>query len=63
MSADEDMWAVADQLRSLVDRNLVQAEHHGSAVRYRLLETIREYGVTKLAERVRNGRRDSKCAS
>ena len=43
---------VLDLLTRLVDRSLVLAEQHGTeATRYRLLETLRAYGVNRLAER------------
>jgi predicted ATPase/transcriptional regulator with XRE-family HTH domain len=40
---------VLDVLTRLVDKSLVQVEQHGDTVRYRLLETIRQYAVEKLA--------------
>src|SRR5207244_3940868 len=42
--------AVLDGLSGLVDKSLVQAEAQGSAERYRLLETIRQYAREKLVE-------------
>ena len=42
-------WGVLDQLSSLVDKSLVVAETTGEASRYRLLETIRQYALDKLA--------------
>ncbi len=42
--------AVLDLLASLVDQSLVLAEERDSAVRYRLLETVRQYGLERLAE-------------
>jgi hypothetical protein len=47
---DVDVLDVADLLGSLVDKSLVVAEQAGPAVRYRLLETIRQYAAEKLAE-------------
>ena len=41
---------VADLLGSLVDKSLVVAEPAGSALRYRLLETIRQYAAERLGE-------------
>ena len=41
--------AILDLLSSLVDRSLVVAEERGPAVRYRLLETIRQYASERLA--------------
>src|SRR5262249_38310268 len=35
--------AVLDLLMRLVDKSLVVAEEHGDAVRYRLLDTVRQY--------------------
>ena len=42
---------VLNRLSSLVDKSLVQADPAGTALRYRLLETIREYSAEKLSER------------
>jgi predicted ATPase/DNA-binding CsgD family transcriptional regulator len=42
--------AVLDVLGSLVDQSLVTAEHSGPEARYGLLETVRQYGLEKLAE-------------
>jgi predicted ATPase/DNA-binding XRE family transcriptional regulator len=41
---------VTDLLGSLVDKSLVVAEPAGPALRYRLLETIRQYAAERLAE-------------
>ncbi|WIE64654.1 BTAD domain-containing putative transcriptional regulator [Curtobacterium sp. MCLR17_036] len=41
-----------DDLAELVEQSLVQlVEHDGEPVRYRLLETVREFGAARLAER------------
>ena len=40
---------VLDQLDSLVDKSLVQAERRDGAIRYRLLETVRQYAAEQLA--------------
>jgi predicted ATPase/DNA-binding SARP family transcriptional activator len=41
-----------DDLAELVEQSLVQlVEHEGEPVRYRLLETVREFGSARLAER------------
>ena len=40
---------VVDLLTQLVDRGLVQAEEHSGAMRYRLFETLRQYGAEHLA--------------
>jgi hypothetical protein len=42
---------VLDLLDSLVDRSLVLAEESGGELRYRMLETVREYALEKLRER------------
>jgi predicted ATPase/class 3 adenylate cyclase/DNA-binding CsgD family transcriptional regulator len=41
---------VFDLVVSLVDQSLVIADDQASAVRYRLLETVRQYGLERLAE-------------
>ncbi len=41
---------VLDLLARLVDRSLVIAEEQGEAVRYRLLDTVRRYGLERLLE-------------
>jgi predicted ATPase/class 3 adenylate cyclase len=43
-----DEFDVADLLGSLVDKSLVVADHAAGSVRYRLLETIRQYGAQEL---------------
>src|SRR5204862_1884436 len=43
-----DPDAVFDLLAALVARSLVVAEEHGPQTRYRLLETIRQYGEQRL---------------
>jgi predicted ATPase/class 3 adenylate cyclase len=40
-----------DHLDALVDKSLVQADDSSGTVRYRLLETVREYAAARLAER------------
>ena len=45
---DIDEYEVMDLLASLVDKSLVVAEASESQTRYRLLETMREYGSEKL---------------
>jgi len=47
---DIDPDAVFEQLASLVAQSLVVAEEHGPETRYRLLETIRQYGEQHLNE-------------
>jgi predicted ATPase/class 3 adenylate cyclase/DNA-binding CsgD family transcriptional regulator len=50
--ADEvlDRFAILDLLASLVDKSLVVAEERDASVRYRLLETVRQYGLERLFE-------------
>jgi non-specific serine/threonine protein kinase len=43
-------YAVLDLLAQLVDKSLVLAEEQHGAVRYRLLETIRQYAADRLLE-------------
>ncbi|WP_315987478.1 ATP-binding protein [Actinomadura sp. HBU206391] len=43
----EDIY---DLVAGLIDKSIVVREDHGGGVRYRLLETIRQYGRTLLAE-------------
>jgi hypothetical protein len=47
---DIEVPDVADLLGSLVDKSLVVAEPAGPALRYRLLETIRQFAAERLAE-------------
>jgi predicted ATPase/class 3 adenylate cyclase/DNA-binding CsgD family transcriptional regulator len=42
--------AILDLLTSLVDKSLVVAEDRGGAVRYRLLETVRQYALERLLD-------------
>ena len=42
---------ILDGVSALVDRSLVIMEASDSAVRYRLLETVRQYGLERLTER------------
>jgi predicted ATPase/class 3 adenylate cyclase/DNA-binding CsgD family transcriptional regulator len=56
--------AVLDVLTSLVDKSLVVAEERPSVVRYRLLETVRQYALERLldageADSVRDRHRDA----
>jgi predicted ATPase/class 3 adenylate cyclase/DNA-binding CsgD family transcriptional regulator len=49
--ADEvERYQVLDQLTLLVDKSLVVAENTGGRMRYRLLETVRQYALEKLGE-------------
>ncbi len=45
-----DTIEVTDLVGSLVDKSLVIADDRGDSVRYRMLETIREYGAERLDE-------------
>jgi predicted ATPase len=47
---DIEAFDVTDMLDSLVDKSLVVAEPAGEALRYRLLETIRQFAAERLAE-------------
>jgi DNA-binding CsgD family transcriptional regulator len=47
---DVERYQVLDQLTLLVDKSLVVAENSGGRTRYRLLETVRQYALEKLAE-------------
>ncbi|GAA2747291.1 ATP-binding protein [Kitasatospora cinereorecta] len=40
---------IPDLVRSLVDKSILIREEQGGAVRYRMLETVREYGQERLA--------------
>ena len=43
-------FQVLDQLTLLVDKSLVATENAGDRTRYRMLETVRQYALEKLAE-------------
>ena len=43
-------FQVLDLLTLLVDKSLVVADNSGGRTRYRLLETVRQYALEKLAE-------------
>jgi predicted ATPase/class 3 adenylate cyclase/DNA-binding CsgD family transcriptional regulator len=45
-----ERYQVLDQLTLLVDKSLVVAENAGGTMRYRLLETVRQYALEKLGE-------------
>ncbi len=49
-AGDIGAFDVADLLGSLVDKSLVAAEPAGDVVRYRLLETIRQFAAERLVE-------------
>jgi predicted ATPase/DNA-binding SARP family transcriptional activator len=62
-SASSAEFEVLDLLSHLVDKSLVVVDNEGVDVRYRLLETVREYAAARLAEagepdRVRRRHRD-----
>jgi predicted ATPase/class 3 adenylate cyclase len=48
--ADMQRFQVLDLLSLLVDKSLVVADNTGGRVRYRLLETVRQYAAEKLGE-------------
>jgi predicted ATPase/class 3 adenylate cyclase/DNA-binding CsgD family transcriptional regulator len=45
-----ERYQVVDQLTLLVDKSLVVADDSGGRMRYRLLETVRQYALEKLGE-------------
>jgi predicted ATPase/class 3 adenylate cyclase/DNA-binding CsgD family transcriptional regulator len=45
-----ERFQVLDQLTLLVDKSLVMADNTGGRMRYRLLETMRQYALEKLGE-------------
>jgi predicted ATPase/DNA-binding CsgD family transcriptional regulator len=47
---DIERYQVLDQLALLVDKSLVAADDSGGRMRYRLLETVRQYALEKLGE-------------
>ena len=47
---DSERLAVLDNLAQLVDKSLVVMEEAGTIVRYRLLETIRQFGADRLLD-------------
>src|SRR5205807_2685870 len=51
-----DAYELLDLLTSLVDKSLVLADEDHAAVRYRMLETVREYALDLLSE---SGERDA----
>ena len=50
-----DPLDVGDLLAALVDKSMVVADRHGPRTRYRLLETLRQYGEERLAADGRAG--------
>ncbi len=51
LSEQEEQWVIINQLGMLVDKSLVLHEAQPTTTRYRLLETIRQYGMQRLIER------------
>ncbi|MBV8347922.1 MAG: LuxR family transcriptional regulator, partial [Mycolicibacterium sp.] len=49
-STEVERYQILDQLSLLVDKSLVVADEAGGGMRYRLLETVRQYALEKLAE-------------
>ena len=49
-SGGDERWTVLENLTSLVDKSLVQADTACEPARYSLLETIREFAAAKLGE-------------
>nr|WP_090344856.1 LuxR family transcriptional regulator [Mycolicibacterium malmesburyense]CRL76677.1 regulatory protein LuxR [Mycolicibacterium malmesburyense] len=47
---EAEQFQILDQLTLLVDKSLVTADEESGAMRYRLLETVRQYALEKLAE-------------
>jgi len=47
---EAEQFQILDQLSLLVDKSLVTADDETGAMRYRLLETVRQYALEKLAE-------------
>jgi predicted ATPase len=47
---DIELFDVAGLLGSLVDKSLVAADPAGPALRYRLLETIRQFAAEQLVQ-------------
>ncbi|WP_211770601.1 ATP-binding protein [Kutzneria sp. CA-103260] len=41
---------ILDAVAGLVDKSILVTEHHGDRVRYRLLSSLRDYGLEKLTE-------------
>ncbi|MFC9833921.1 protein kinase [Rhodococcus sp. NPDC127530] len=48
--ADLDPGELLDTLTSLVEKSILIREEYGSVVRFRMLETLREYGFEKLTQ-------------
>jgi predicted ATPase/class 3 adenylate cyclase/Flp pilus assembly protein TadD len=50
-TSDMNALEMQDRLTSLVEKSLVLQEERGGQLRYRLLETVRQYGLDRLMER------------
>jgi len=50
IQGEMDEWSVLDSVTALVDKSLVVVEPQGEERRYRLLQSMREYGLEKLRE-------------
>lgn len=48
--SEAEEFQILDQLTLLVDKSLVTADEDADTMRYRLLETVRQYALEKLAE-------------
>ena len=48
--SEVERYQILDQLTLLVDKSLVVADNTGGRMRYRLLETMRQYALAKLGE-------------
>jgi predicted ATPase/DNA-binding SARP family transcriptional activator len=48
---DADRWDLLDGITSLVEKSLLIADTSGDSARYRFLETVREYALSKLMQR------------
>jgi predicted ATPase/class 3 adenylate cyclase/DNA-binding CsgD family transcriptional regulator len=62
-ATEAERYQLLDQLSLLVDKSLIVADDRGSGMRYRLMETVRQYALDKLgesgeAEQVRTRHRD-----
>ncbi len=67
-TSEAEQFQILDQLSLLVDKSLVVADEESDTMRYRLLETVRQYALEKLAEsgeasEMRNRHRDHYVAS
>jgi DNA-binding CsgD family transcriptional regulator len=67
-TTEAEQFQILDQLSLLVDKSLVIADDVSGAMRYRLLETMRQYALEKLSESseadtVRNRHRDHYVAA